>query len=240
MNQRQNHRNVLRSAAVAGLIAALLVGGLATGEATAKDQVRIALVDAGGAVVESSTSGTLELNRKYVKGDRILVSGAGDLAYEDCLDLVVKVDEHYPEATLFVPKKTVPDRPLVDFPIPLWQTGYHPEVYPHPPKAFQGEKHVITARAATKKEINAQRNLACNPIDPRGTSTYFPHASSNSEWGDATIYAARNAIDGYVEATGDHHSWPRSCWSSSAGPSRSTNWPSRYAKTTTSTTTGKR
>ena len=40
----------------------------------------------------------------------------------------------------------------------------------------------------------------------------FPHAHSNSEWGEAGVFAARNAIDGFVEATGDHHSWPRQSW----------------------------
>ena len=183
----------------AGVVALVLVCGiLAGGEAVGKDVVKIALVDAKGATVKESADGRLEVSRKYVKGDRIVVTGAVHLA--------VKVDRHYAEAILFAPKKKV------DFPVPLWPEGKYAKRYPHPPKAFQGEKHVITARAATEKEIKAYRNVALNPMDPRGKSAAYPHASSNSEWGEAAVFAARCAIDGFVETTGDHHSWPRQSW----------------------------
>ena len=209
MHERQKRWAV----ATAGVIAGVLVCGFVTGgEAMGEDKVIIALADADGMTVKESTSGKLELKRKYVKGDRIVITGAGNLSFEDSLDLVVKVDEHYAEAFLFAPKKTVPDRPKVEFLIPLWLTGHHDDVYPHPPKAFQGEKHVITARLATEMESSSYRNLALNPMDPRDKSIFYPHASSNSEWGEAAIYAARNAIDGFVEADGDHHAWPRQSW----------------------------
>jgi len=162
------------------------------------DKITIALVDAKGATVKTSTSGTLEVARKYVKGDRIVITGAHDLA--------VKVDKHYAETILFAPTRKV------EFPIPLWPVGKYPRNFPHPPKAFQGETHVITARAATKKEVAAYRNVALNPMDPRGKSQAYPHASSNSEWGEAAVFSAKTAIDGFVEATGDHHRWPRQSW----------------------------
>lgn len=199
MHERQSRRSFLTAPRMAGVIAVVLACGLVQGaEAIGEDRVKIALVDAKGATVKESAGGTLALNRKYVKGDRIVVTGAEHLA--------VKVDQHYATAILFAPKRKVV------FPIPLWPEGKYAKRYPHPPKAFQGEKHVITARAATKKEINSYRNLACNPMDPRGKSVMYPHASSNSEWGEAAVFAARNAVDGFVEATGDHHSWPRQSW----------------------------
>jgi hypothetical protein len=181
--------------------AAVLLGGLAiTGwaVATSKPQIKITVIDAAGKTIAESMTGKLELTRKYVKGDRVVVTGA--------VNVVVKVDEHYAEAILFAPKK------VVDFPIPLWPVGKYAKKYPHPPKAFQGEKHVITARLATQNELSTYRNLAVNPMDPRGKSTAYPHASSASEWGEAAVFSAKTAIDGFVEATGDHHSWPRQSW----------------------------
>ena len=35
---------------------------------------------------------------------------------------------------------------------------------------------------------------------------------SNSEWRHSCIYAARCAIDGHVDGTGNHHGWPRQNW----------------------------
>jgi len=183
---------------IAVFAAAQLCGIVLPAGALGQDKVKIALIDAKGAAVKESTSGTLQLDRKYQKGDRIVVTGARNLA--------VKADEHFAETILFAPEGKV------DFPVPLWPGGKYANKYPHPPKAFQGEKHVITARTATEKEIESYRNLAVNPMDPRGKSVMYPHASSNSEWGEAAVFAARNAIDGFVETTGDHHSWPRQSW----------------------------
>lgn len=208
MQKSAKRGSVIPVAGIIGALAAacvLFACVLATRAQVANHgKVKIALVDARGVEIKSSTSGKLELDRKYQEGDRIEITQAEDI--------VVKVDRHIAEAIIFAPQKHVPDRPKAIFPIPLWQSGHHPDVYPHNPKAFVGAKHVITARAATAKEVAAYRNVAVNPIDPRGTSTFFPHASSNSEWGDAAIYAARNAIDGQVEADGDHHAWPRQSW----------------------------
>ncbi|MDP6044494.1 MAG: hypothetical protein QGH94_01205 [Phycisphaerae bacterium] len=208
MQKSAKRRRVIPAAGIAGAVSVACVVFafvLCTrAQVVNHGKVKIALVDAKGDEIKSSTSGKLELDRKYQKGDRIEITWAEDI--------VVKIDEHVAETIVFAPQKHVPDRPKVIFPIPLWQTGHHPEILPYNPKAFVGKKHVITARAAKAKEVAAYRNVALNPIDPRGTSTFFPHASSNSEWGDAAIYAARNAIDGCVQAEGDHHDWPRQSW----------------------------
>jgi len=201
MYQRQERRNLDRARWMGVCMAAVLACCLVpAGWATAADgaKITIALVDADNAVVKESASGKLEVSRTYVKGDRIVITGAKHLA--------VKADQHYAETILFAP------RSRVDFPIPLWPKGKYPRNYPHPPKAFQGERHVITARAATAREIGAYRNVALNPMDVRGKSVAYPHASSNSEWGEAAVFSAKTAIDGFVEATGDHHKWPRQSW----------------------------
>jgi len=186
-------------------------------------KLTIALVDAEGKSLKESTSGKLELDRKYVKGDRIVVSGAENMA--------VRVDSRMLEALVHSPKKKV------TYPIPLWAQGAYGNnptkytAYPRRPKpqAFQGAKHVITARIPTEKEVYSYRNVACNPMDKRDwrdpkkdaggrdwpariADDMYPHAVSNSEWRHSCIYAARNAIDGHVDSTGNHHGWPRQNW----------------------------
>lgn len=192
MLRQQNRRRL------PGTIGRVLFAALLPTVALARGAVKIGLIDAKGKILKVSSSGTLELARTYEKGDRVVVTGARYLA--------VKVDEHFAEAILFAPEGKVV------YPIPLWQEGKYANRYAHPPKAFQGERHIIKARAATRREIGSYRNVACNPMDPRGKTVMYPHASSDSEWGEAGIFAARTAIDGFVEATGDHHSWPRQSW----------------------------
>ncbi len=183
----------------------------------------IAVVDADGKTVAESTTGTLEVDRKYVKGDRIVVTGAENMA--------VRVDPRMLEAIIYSPKKKI------TYPIPSWAQGAYgsnPTKYtPYPrrpaPQAFLGEKHVITARIPTEKEVYSYRNVACNTMDKRDrrdpetdaggrewpekiADDMYPHACSNSEWRHSCIYAARNAIDGHVDSTGNHHGWPRQNW----------------------------
>jgi len=185
-------------------------------------KLTIALLDSDGKTVKQSTTGTLELDREYVKGDRIVVSGAENMA--------IRVDQRMLEAIVYSPKKKI------TYPIPLWAQGSYgnnPTKYtPYPrrpkPQAFMGEKHVVTARIPTEKEVYSYRNVACNPMDKRDlrddtdkggrqwplkiADDMYPHACSNSEWRHSCIYAARNAIDGHVDSTGNHHGWPRQNW----------------------------
>ena len=185
-------------------------------------RLTITLVDAAGKKIAESTGGKLEIDRKYEKGDKIVVSGAENMA--------IRVDSRMLEAVVYSPGKRVA------YPIPLWAQGAYgnnPAKYtPYPrrpgPQAFLGEKHVVTARVATRKEVYSYRNVACNPMDKRDirgeedkggrewpkriADDMFPHASANSEWRHSCIYAARNAIDGHVDSTGNHHGWPRQNW----------------------------
>ncbi len=56
--------------------------------------------------------------------------------------------------------------------------------------------------------INPYRNVAINPSDVRGYARSWPHASSNSEYGDMPAFAARNAIDGNTDNTGHGERFP--------------------------------
>ena len=74
MYTQPNRRWFLAAAAVA-LLCSFAITGFAVD--TKKAKLKIALIDADGKVVKESLTGKLELNRKYVKGDRIVVFKAG-------------------------------------------------------------------------------------------------------------------------------------------------------------------
>ncbi|MGI6400543.1 MAG: DUF7402 domain-containing protein [Thermoguttaceae bacterium] len=67
--------------------------------------------------------------------------------------------------------------------------------------------------ARREGKLNTYRNLALNPNDVQGDSmqvAMYPHASSNSEYGYADEFAAKNAIDGKKDNKGhgpDFPSW---------------------------------
>lgn len=79
------------------------------------------------------------------------------------------------------------------------------------PKAFSGERHLLTARVAEPWEMMSTRNLARNIWDHPGNETCFPKASANVETRGESVFAARNAIDG-VYANWSHGEWPFQSW----------------------------
>lgn len=79
------------------------------------------------------------------------------------------------------------------------------------PKIFSGERHYLTARQATAKEINEPRNLTLNPHDQKECQGIFPHAFANVETRNDSTFFARNAIDGMV-ANDNHGSYPYQSW----------------------------
>ena len=170
------------------------------------ETVRIQLLDANGKTVaeagDKAGPATLTVDRMYEKGDRIRIDGPAHL--------VIRLDEHLPEAPVYSPTGRV------DFTIPHGRKRAQ-ERRAYPPKAFEGKGHVITARAATPKEVAADRNVALNPYDVRGETTFYPHATSNSECRKQAEFAARNAIDGDGRNT-KHGGWPWQSW----GPDKRT------------------
>jgi len=131
------------------------------------------------------------LDRAFQQGDRIVVQGTPHM--------MIRLSPDLPEALVYSPEG------CVEFPVPLDAK----EVAAYPAKAFAGGK--LTARPATAEEIAAYRNVAVNPYDVRGRSTFFPHATSNSECRNDPVFAARNAIDGSVQNQ-KHGGWPNQSW----------------------------
>lgn len=85
------------------------------------------------------------------------------------------------------------------------------------PKAFTGELHLLSARAATAAEIGARRNLALNAMDCHANKGLFPHAYANVETRGEASFEARNAIDGLLASHG-HGIYPYSSWGINRDP----------------------
>lgn len=79
------------------------------------------------------------------------------------------------------------------------------------PKAFCGNMHYLSVRAATADEINSYQNLTFNPHDQKHDTGVYPHASANVETRNDSTFFARNAIDG-VFANEDHGAYPYQSW----------------------------
>lgn len=158
--------------------------------AFAADAVKIELLDAGGK--------TLAADREFAKGDKLRIAGPRHL--------VLRLDAKMPQCLVYAPEG------VVEYPIP---SGVERRVYA--PETFAGARHTIAARPATAEELAAYRNVAFNPYDVRGKTTFFPHATSNSECRDEPDFAARNAIDGLSKNSG-HGRWPNQSW----GPDKRT------------------
>ena len=163
--------------------------------AVAGPPVKIELLDSAGVAIASGEA-SLKLSRAYKPGDRIRITGQSHMA--------IRMDAALPEAVVYAPKGTL------EFSIP---TGK--ELAGYSPSAFAGDRPAITARPAAPVETRAYRNLALNPIAVRGEPAFYPHASSNNEYANSAVFAARCAIDGNTASTG-HGRWPHLSW----GPDR--------------------
>ncbi|MBR2663930.1 MAG: carbohydrate-binding protein [Clostridia bacterium] len=134
------------------------------------------------------------LDRKWEQGDRVeIVSDPGS-------HLIVKTDVMLAEGEVYLPGGKM------SWPIP-W--GEHRSAYA--PGAFEGKRHIITARKMAEGELAASRDLARNPADLRGETDFFPHCTANVETRDESVFAARNVIDGLRFNT-SHGEWPFESW----------------------------
>lgn len=158
--------------------------------------ITIKVVSASGAVraQHCAQDASLFVPFAYQEGDVIRISAPGET------ELIVQVDAAIAPAHIYTPTGEA----VYFIPGPERRLAL-------PPQAFTGEKHVITARAATPSERAAYRNLALNPADQRGDTLYFPHATANVETRDESVFAARNAIDGY-HVNESHGEWPFQSW----------------------------
>ena len=176
----------------AGLFVLMVLLGVRSAWAGAAPKpVAIEVVDAKGGVVAEG-AGSLTLERIYKQGDTIRISGPPHMA--------VRLDAELAECLVYAPEGR-----LV-YPVPTGRARR-----PYSPRSFAGARHTIAARTATAAELAERRNLAVNPFDVRGDTTFFPHATSNSECRNESVFAARNAIDGHAK-NDRHGGWPNQSW----------------------------
>lgn len=138
---------------------------------------------------------------KYQEGDRIILETS-----EAPLFLKVQIDDALGESLVYITNK------VFTYAIPFMEKRIC-----YSPKVFSGERHLITARAATEEEIGCYRNLALNPMDQHGETSCYPHATANVETRGEAVFAARNAIDG-VKANSSHGEWPYGSWGINQNP----------------------
>ena len=114
--------------------------------------------------------------------------------------LMVRMDVSLPEGEVYLPDGkmtwTVP-------------TGEHRLAYA--PGAFEGIRHIVTARIMTPGERNTCRDLARNPADLRGNTDFYPHCTANVETRNESVFAARNVVDG-LRFNSSHGAWPYESW----------------------------
>ena len=161
------------------------------------------VLDASGAVLAQG-EGVLCYEPAYNPGDvlELCVPQPGD--YVLCLDDAMGEELVYCRETTF----------RLAIPFEEARISYSP-------RAFAGEMHYLSARAATAIEREAVRNLARNRYDHHDNTGCFPHAKANVETRGESVFAARNAIDGviYPSCHGRYpfESWginrdPNACW----------------------------
>lgn len=146
----------------------------------------------------AQTSGEEEVNLVYTciyeQGDRIVLE-----TEEKNLFVWLQLDDALGKSMVYI-------KGNVEYPIPFGEKRSNLS-----PKAFWGNRHLITARKARDYEINQYRNLAFSVTDHHGNTTYFPHVSANVETRGESVFAAQNAVDGVTSNT-SHGEWPYESW----------------------------
>ncbi len=137
----------------------------------------------------------------YEEGDRIAVEIEEDAAY-----LVILLDDAIGENLVYMKTRAF------SFDVPFGEKKIC-----YSPKSFYGEKHLLSARYATKEEIAMYKNLALNKYDQHGETNCYPHASANVETRGESVFAAKNAINGNHE-NHSHGEWPYESWGINQNP----------------------
>ena len=147
-------------------------------------------------IAETSHTDTalLCVNREWAEGDFIeIISDPG-------CHLMVQMDVTLGESEVYLPDGKM------SWPIPR---GEHRLAYA--PGAFEGSRHIITARKMTESELRTVRDLARNPADLRGDTNFYPHCTANVETRNESVFAARKVIDALRFNT-SHGEWPYESW----------------------------
>ncbi|MGN0779292.1 MAG: carbohydrate-binding protein [Aristaeellaceae bacterium] len=158
--------------------------------------ITICAKDAQGQLLAQSSHDTeamLALDRVYEDGDVVEITS-------DSHHLWVQMDTTILPGEVYLPEGRMTWR------VP---SGEHRLAYS--PVAFQGGRHLVTARAMKPEEVAARRNVACNPADLRGDTDFFPHCTANVETRNEACFCARNVIDG-MRIGNSHGQWPFQSW----------------------------
>ena len=166
----------------------------------------ITLLDAGGNSIATQTGSatptqllTFDVKRDYQPGDRVKISAGTNV-----VSFAINLDPALGEVCVCATNG------IFEFPFP------DPKQRVYPPTAFISSTHRFSTRPLAATELDGYRNLTRNPYDVRGATTSFPHATASTECRHEAVFAARCAIDGFVE---NHHhgGWPNQSW----GPDKS-------------------
>ena len=131
----------------------------------------------------------------YQAGDYLVIT-----LDDGCRYGAVKVDQAIAEANVYMPEGRM-----------IYRIEQGEGRLQFPPQAFDGTRHVITARACALAEQKVYRNVALNPADQRGDTECYPHATANVETRGESVFAARNVIDG-MRLNHCHGEWPFQSW----------------------------
>ena len=132
--------------------------------------------------------------------DRVYEDGDFIQLHSDTPHLWVQLDATLLPGEVYLPGGTM-----------TWRVPFGEHRLAYSPVAFQGGRHIVTARAMNAAEIATHRNIACNPADLRGDTDFFPHCTANVETRNEACFCARNVIDGMRHNT-YHGEWPFQSW----------------------------
>lgn len=140
---------------------------------------------------------------EYVPGDKLIFTTNEVPAY-----YVIRVDGAIDEAYVYLTQE------LLEYAIPFEQGNpFQMDRISYCPGSFAGSYHYITMRKARAGENGNYHNLAKNVMDQHDNVGCYPHVHANAETKGpiASLFAARNVIDGVLANT-CHYPWPFQSW----------------------------
>ena len=173
-----------------------LIFGSAFTPVTAAGTITVSVQDAGGQVLASKSdpqNAALDFNAVYPPGARLVFTSPSKY-------LFIQIDPAIPESLVYLPSGQF------TFPIPEGKDRVD-----YAPNVFESAQHSIKAHLATAADLAADRNVALNALDKRGSSGSFPHATANFVTREDPEFYERNAIDGNTDNV-HHGAWPYESW----------------------------
>lgn len=131
----------------------------------------------------------------YSEGDRIILESA-----ETNIFVWLQLDDALGKSLIYLKEG------IIDFTIPFGDKKINLS-----PKAFTGNKHLITVKKAKEFEVSQYKNLSYSVVDFKENTTFFPHITANVETRGESVFVAQNAIDG-ITSNESHGEWPYQTW----------------------------